>query len=265
MTLTKTGLCTYQTYIGDISDCDQYPYYDQQNVLGSGMVSDMRNDIFCANCDAPQCDCSLNLPMSYTPTVGACTGTRVVPVVVTLQKTLGGCECWVATVRFLYFLWDVCGDECTWETRTDCANFDPATGYTNHIPQDANVLVLKNTQDTVGDIALGNISPQLIYLGGTGASETHCPGSSYYNNLCGERNGGSFSLLSTGDLKANSPSSLLGNYTMGNITPACSLNSTSATSLTESSVNATKPRICNNTYGAAHPAITTTITNLTIS
>jgi hypothetical protein len=124
------------------------------------------------------------------------------------------------------------------------------------------MLVLKKTNDSIGDLAISNVNAQEIFDGG---DATYCPSSSDINNLCGESDAGALTALTgSGILVANSPSVLLGNYTMGNITPACTSYSTSATSLTRGITGGNGYKNCT-TVGDTIPALVVDITNLTIS
>lgn len=263
MTLYKTGLCTYQTYIGDLADCDQYPFYMQNNFAAAGLNVDFRNDIYDTTCNGDSCGLSNSGPTPH-PGVGSCVGTEVIAVFVEVSKTYNPCACWQAQVIFKHKLTDKCGDDCTWTTRTDCTDYPyTRSGYTNHIATDKNMLVLKKTNDSIGDLAILNVNAQEIYVGG---DATHCPSSSDINDLCGESDRGALTTLAGAAccLVANSPSVLLGTYTMGNITPACTSYATSATSLTRTAISAGAYKNCT-TYGDTIPALVVDITNLTIS
>lgn len=143
MTLYKTGLCTYQTYIGDLADCDQYPFYMQNNFAAAGLNVDFRNDIYDTTCNGDSCGLSNSGPTPH-PGVGSCVGTEVIAVFVEVSKTYNPCACWQAQVIFKHKLTDKCGDDCTWTTRTDCTDYPyTRSGYTNHIATDKNMLVLK--------------------------------------------------------------------------------------------------------------------------
>jgi len=262
MTLYKTGLCTYETYIGDLTDCDQYPFYMQYNFAAAGLNVDFRNDIYDTTCNGDSCGLSNSGPTPH-PGVGSCVGTEVIAVFVKVTKTYNPCACWQAQVIFEHKFTNRCGDDCTWTTRTDCTNYPyTRSGYTNHIATDKNMLVLKKTNDSIGYLAISNVNAQEIFVGG---DATHCPSSSDINNLCGESDAGALTTLAgSGILVANSPSVLLGNYTMGNITPACTSYSTSATSLTRSAIGSSDYKNCT-TAGDTIPALVVNITNLTIS
>jgi hypothetical protein len=125
------------------------------------------------------------------------------------------------------------------------------------------MLVLKKTNDSIGDLAILNVNAQEIYVGG---DATHCPSSSDINDLCGESDRGALTTLAGAAccLSANSPSNLLGTYTMGNITPACTSYATSATSLTRTAIGISDYKNCTTT-GDTIPALVVNITNLTIS
>ena len=263
MTLYKTSLCTYQTYIGDLTDCDQYPFYMQYNFNAAGLNVDFRYDIYDTTCNVDSCGQSNSGPGGPHQGVGSCVGTEVVAVFVKVTKTYNPCNCWQAQVIFKHKLTDKCGDNCTWSTRTDCTDYPyTRSGYTNHIATDKNMLVLKKTNDSIGDLAILNVNAQEIFDGG---DATHCPSSSDINNLCGESDRGALTTLTgSGILVANSPSVLLGTYTMPNITPACTSYATSATSLTRSAIGISDYKNCT-TQGDTIPALVVDITNLTIS
>lgn len=260
MTLYKTSLCTYQTYIGDLTDCDQYPFYMQNNFAASGLLTNSNLDIYGTTCNENACGGSNSISFLG---VGTCVGTEVIAVFVKVTKTYDPCDCWQAQVIFKHKFTNKCGDDCTWTTRTDCTDYPyTRSGYTNHIATDKNMLVLKKTNDSIGDLAISNVNAQEIFDGG---DATYCPSSSDINNLCGESDAGALTALTgSGILVANSPSVLLGNYTMGNITPACTSYSTSATSLTRGITGGNGYKNCT-TVGDTIPALVVDITNLTIS
>lgn len=263
MTLYKTGLCTYETYIGDLTDCDQYPFYMQNNFAAAGLNTYSDYDIY-GNCNATACGTSNSNPGGPFRGAGSCVGTEVIAVFVKVSKTYNPCACWQAQVIFKHRLTNRCGDDCTWTTRTDCTDYPyTRSGYTNHIATDKNMLVLKKTNDSIGDLAISNVNAQEIFVGG---DATHCPSSSDINNLCGESDAGALTTLygAACCLNANSPSVLLGNYTLGNITPACTSYATSATSLTRSAIGISDYKNCT-TQGDTIPALVVDITNLTIS
>lgn len=271
MTLYKYGTCEYRTYIGDISDCDEYPYYLQDTISAFGMKSDMRKDIFCSTCDKVACNCN-NRPFDVTPSVGTCTSQRVIATVIKLKRadaaygySGNACNCWQAQITFYGLVWNVCGDNCVYETRTDCASTIPTTGYTAHAATNVNVYVVKNTSDGIGNDASNNISPKAIYTGGNSA--TFCPSSAQLNTLCGDRGvgiGTYNSMVGFGTLVANSPSQLIGTYTMPSVTPACSFYSTSATVVSQNAVSPYGKATCS-TNGTNTLQVNATISNLVIS
>jgi hypothetical protein len=265
MTLYKTGVCEYETYIGDLTDCDQYPFYMQDNFSSSGLTTDSYYDIYGTNCGLTAC----GLPSFSTSRlgVGICIGTRITAVYVKLFKNVNNanydsCDCWQAEIIFKTRVTSNCGDDCTWTTRTDCP-FGNLDGYTNHVPTDKNMIVVKKTNDSIGDNAILNLAAVIIYDGG---NATYCPGSSDINTLCGDEYiGGGILLGETKTIVANSPSSLLGNYTMANITPACDQRTTSLTTMTYSAFyNFDGDRDCTTPRNII-PSFTVNVTNLTIS
>ena len=271
MTLYKYGTCEYRTYIGDISDCDEYPYYFQDNISAFGMSSDMRKDIFCSGCDKVACSCN-SLPFDPTPSVGTCTSQRVIATAVRLKRAVGAdgysgqaCNCWQAQIRCYGLVWRICGDTCVYETRTDCASTVPTTGYTAHAATNVSIFVVKNTSDGIGYDASNNISPKAIYTGGNSA--TFCPSSAQINSLCGDRGvgiGTNNIMNMFGSLVANSPSELIGTYTMPSVTPACTFYSTSATVTSQNAVTPYGRASCS-TSGTNTLQVDVTLSNLVIS
>ena len=232
----------------------------QNNFAASGLLTNSNLDIYGTTCNGNACGGSNS--NSFLG-VGTCIGTEVISVFVQVTKAYNPCACWQAQVIFEHKLTNKCGDDCTWTTRTDCTDYPyTRSGYTNHIATDKNMLVLKKTNDSIGDLAILNVNAQEIYVGG---DATHCPSSSDINDLCGESDRGALTpITGSGILVANSPSVLLGTYTMGNITPACTSYSTSATSLTRGITSGNGYQNCT-TVGATIPALVVNITNLTIS
>ena len=232
MTLYKTGLCEYETYIGDLADCDEYPFYLKHSFVSTGLASDMHFDRFTVPfylCNADFCG---NGPLpGYKLAPGTCEGTRYTAVYVRLSKrphdqsNFNPCKCWQAEIVYKMNVTDYCGDNCTYQAVAPCT-----VGYTNHIATDKDALIVKDTLDSIGDNAIANLSAIAIYTGG---HPTKCPSSSDINTLCGHEKISSGGLLGeTRTLYTNSSGKLLGNYTIGNITPACTSRQTSPITFT---------------------------------
>ena len=155
--------CSYETYIGDLALCDEYPH---------AHYAITRPGYFAFNADSNDEICTNNCGPGQSGMEGTCTNAVSTFVSVTVARDSGfRCRCWIATVKINNFMETRCFSACTVQTLT-CSGV-PTTGITARgITNVISKMIVKTLSDYIDGISSSNIGKARTNTGGTA---TYCP------------------------------------------------------------------------------------------
>ena len=155
--------CSYETYIGDLALCDEYPHTH---------YAITRPGFSAGNADSNDEICTNPCGSFLSGMEGSCTNAVTTHVTVNVTRDSGfRCRCWIATVQIYNFLETECFSACTVQTLT-CGGV-PTTGITARgITNYTSKMIVKTLSDYVDGSSASNIGKARTNIGGTA---TYCP------------------------------------------------------------------------------------------
>jgi len=243
--------CSYETYIGDLALCDEYPH---------AHYAITRPGFSAGNASSHTEICTDPCGPFLTGMEGSCTNAVTTHLTVNVTRDSGfRCRCWIATVIITNQIDTECFSDCTVQTLT-CGGVSKtgitARGITNYTSK----MIVKTLSDYVDGNSASNIGKART---NTGGNATYCPSPNpclEFNDYRGETFSKQFVCNATND-------GMFSVYSLPATTPYCTTRSavSGGNSTTYAARNIRKKiDFCNTFPTISLPGQTVTITNLEV-
>jgi len=249
--------CSYETYIGDLALCDEYPhahYAITRPGFSAGNASSTK-EVCSTIPNVGPCNQGTN------GMEGSCTNAVSTFVTVNVNRDSGfRCRCWIATVLIYNFLETECFSACTVQT-ISCSIGNPtqtgitARGITNYTSK----MIVKTLSDYVDGSSASNIGKARTNTGGTA---TYCPDP----NPCTTRAYSPSIDTATSFVCNATTGGMFSVYSLPTTTPYCTTRSAGGSNSTTYTARnmPKKSDFCNTFPTISLPGQTVTITNLEV-